>query len=414
MPATVEVRFKGTRKDYFLWPAEDAPLRLQEPVIVESDRGLDFGRISATDDVATAKCAVACSGCATGEAPTPTFRVLRRASQEEIATANELRRSEEETRQQVIERIRAHKLEMKAADTEWQWDRKKLTVYFTAEQRVDFRELVRDLAARLKTRIELRQIGVRDEAARLGGVGRCGREYCCSTWLTELSPVSLALAKDQHLSLNPAQISGGCGRLLCCLKYEHEFYVKARKRFPKEGKSVRTLRGTEKVIAVDIFRERVFLRHDEEGPRIVALLDLNQEMETAASGPLPEAAAPAPSRPAASPRPERPARAERPPRPDRQPRRERTPVPEVGAQAPPPPAEPPPTPAPPAPAAPRRAPPPPLAALIRVRALAFGGGHSGGRRRLGWRRWRLRHDLRDRRAFPARLAVGTGRPFRAR
>ena len=128
---------------------------------------------------------------------------------------------------------------MKVSDAEWQWDRKQLTVFFTAEKRVDFRALVRDLAGHFRTRIELRQIGVRDEAARLGGVGRCGREYCCSTWLTELSPVNLALAKDQHLSLNPSQISGGCGRLLCCLKYEHEFYVTARKRFPKEGKTRR-------------------------------------------------------------------------------------------------------------------------------------------------------------------------------
>ena len=119
-------------------------------------------------------------------------------------------------------------------------------------KRVDFRALVRDLAAAFRTRIELRQIGVRDEAARLSGVGRCGREYCCSTWLKELSPINLGLAKDQHLSLNPSQISGGCGRLLCCLKYEHDFYVTARKRFPKEGKTLKTAVGPERVIAVDI------------------------------------------------------------------------------------------------------------------------------------------------------------------
>ncbi len=142
-----------------------------------------------------------------------------------------------------MQRVRAHDLVMKVSDTEWQWDRNKLTIYFTAEKRVDFRALVRDLASHFRTRIELRQIGVRDEAARLSGVGRCGREYCCSTWLTELSPVNLGLAKDQHLSLNPTQISGGCGRLLCCLKYEHEFYVTARKRFPKEGKTLRTALG---------------------------------------------------------------------------------------------------------------------------------------------------------------------------
>jgi cell fate regulator YaaT (PSP1 superfamily) len=110
-------------------------------------------------------------------------------------------------------------------------------------------------------------------------VGRCGREYCCSSWLKELSPVNLGLAKDQHLSLNPTQISGGCGRLLCCLKYEHDFYVAARKRFPKEGKTIRTAVGAERVIAVDIFRERVFLRSEEQGSRIIPLLQLKEEVE---------------------------------------------------------------------------------------------------------------------------------------
>ena len=168
---------------------------------------------------------------------------------------------------------------MKVSDTEWQWDRNKLTIYFTAEKRVDFRALVRDLASLFRTRIELRQIGVRDEAARLSGVGRCGREYCCSSWLKELSPVNLGLAKDQHLSLNPSQISGGCGRLLCCLKYEHEFYVTARRRFPKEGKLVTASRGAERVVAVDIFRERVFLRSEEHGSRIIPLVQLREEVE---------------------------------------------------------------------------------------------------------------------------------------
>jgi hypothetical protein len=110
-------------------------------------------------------------------------------------------------------------------------------------------------------------------------VGRCGREYCCSSWLGELSPVNLGLAKDQHLSLNPTQISGGCGRLLCCLKYEHEFYVEARRRFPKEGKTIATSLGAEKVVAVDIFRERVFLRSEEHGSRIIPLIQLREEVE---------------------------------------------------------------------------------------------------------------------------------------
>ena len=135
-----------------------------------------------------------------------------------------------------MERVKANDLVMKLSDAEWQWDRKKLTLYFTAEKRVDFRTLVRELASMFRTRIELKQIGVRDEAKRLDGIGRCGRQYCSASWLPELRPVNLGVAKDQRLSLNPSQISGACGRLMCCLRYEHEFYVQSRKRFPKEGK----------------------------------------------------------------------------------------------------------------------------------------------------------------------------------
>ena len=290
MPQTVEVRFKGTRKAYFTWPDDSEPLHVNEPVIVEVERGKDFGRVTAIGDVASRKCG-SCHSCAVGgdaggaatPAPDePLKSVLRRAVTDDIRQHNEGRRSEEDVRRKVIERVRTHALVMKVSDTEWQWDRNKLTIYFTAEKRVDFRALVRDLASLFRTRIELRQIGVRDEAARLSGVGRCGREYCCSTWLTELSPVNLGLAKDQHLSLNPSQISGGCGRLLCCLKYEHEFYVTARKRFPKEGKCLQTSLGAEKVVAVDIFRERVFLRSEEHGSRIIPLAQLREEMERAA------------------------------------------------------------------------------------------------------------------------------------
>jgi cell fate regulator YaaT (PSP1 superfamily) len=281
MSQTVEVRFKGTRKAYFVWEDEADPIRLKEPVIVEVERGRDFGRVTAVGDMAAKKCG-SCTSCAVGEVaeePEPLKLVLRRATPEDLKAHQDIRLSEEEVRQKVILRVRAHDLLMKVSDTEWQWDRSKLTIYFTADKRVDFRALVRDLASLFRTRIELRQIGVRDEAARLSGVGRCGREYCCSTWLKELSPVNLGLAKDQHLSLNPSQISGGCGRLLCCLKYEHDFYVTARKRFPKEGKTVRTSVGAEKVIAVDIFRERVFLRNEEHGSRIIPLTQLRLEVE---------------------------------------------------------------------------------------------------------------------------------------
>jgi cell fate regulator YaaT (PSP1 superfamily) len=204
----------------------------------------------------------------------------------------------------VRERVQIHELDMKISDAEWQWDRKKLTVYFTADQRVDFRNLVRDLAGLFRTRIELRQIGARDEAKRLGGIGRCGREYCCSSWLRELRPVSLSLAKDQQLSLNPTQISGGCGRLLCCLRYEHDFYVATRKRFPKIGRTLRTARGIERVEAIDIFRERVLLRGEDQDTRALPLAELKQEVAageqpTAPKAPTARAAAPAtPSSPA--------------------------------------------------------------------------------------------------------------------
>lgn len=282
MSQTVEVRFKGTRKAYFSWGDEADPVRIKDAVIVEVERGRDLGRVTAVGDMADKKCGSGCSGCAVGEAaeePQTPKPVIRRATAEDLKAHREIRASEEDVRQKVIQRVRAHELLMKVSDTEWQWDRNKLTIYFTADKRVDFRALVRDLASLFRTRIELRQIGVRDEAARLSGVGRCGREYCCSTWLKELSPVNLGLAKDQHLSLNPSQISGGCGRLLCCLKYEHDFYVTARKRFPKEGKTLRTALGAEKVIAVDIFRERVFLKHEEQGSRIIPLVQLREEVE---------------------------------------------------------------------------------------------------------------------------------------
>jgi len=207
--------------------------------------------------------------------------VLRRATSTDAAQADQLHAEEDDVRRRVMAQVKRHALLMKVSDAEWQWDRKKLTIYFTAEQRVDFRALVRDLASAFHTRIELRQIGARDEAKRLDGVGRCGRQFCCSSWLPELRPVSLALAKDQHLSLNPSQISGGCGRLLCCLRYEHDYYVQTRKRFPKEGKTLRTKVGAERVLAVDIFRETVTLRTEAGDTRVLSLEKLKAEVADA-------------------------------------------------------------------------------------------------------------------------------------
>jgi len=278
----LEVRFKGNRREYFTWPSADSsPLRLDAPVIVEVERGQDFGVVSALGSVAEKKCQ-RCGACGPhppspsplaerGSDATTIRNIVRLATPEDRKTATDLRVNEEEVRRTVRDRVRQHALPMKVSDAEWQWDKRKLTIYFTAEQRVDFRALVRDLAGLFRTRIELRQIGARDEAKRLDGIGRCGRQLCIASWLPEGKPVSLSLAKAQGLSLNPVQISGPCGRLLCCLHYEHDFYVQQRKRFPKEGKTVTTSAGNERVIAVDIFRERVTLRSEAGETRVVAL-----------------------------------------------------------------------------------------------------------------------------------------------
>jgi hypothetical protein len=156
---------------------------------------------------------------------------------------------------------------------------------------------VRDLAGLFRTRIDLRQIGARDEAKRLDGVGRCGRQYCCSTWLPELRPVSLSLAKDQRLSLNPTQISGGCGRLLCCLRFEHEFYVSARKRFPRLRRAVRTTKGRETVSAIDIFRDRVTLEAEDRSTRTLSLAELKEEVRHPEAPPPPKPEAEKPDAP---------------------------------------------------------------------------------------------------------------------
>ena len=269
MARVIEVSFKANRREYF--SSESDELDVRDHVLVEADRGEDLGLVTANGAVAERKCAGCSTGCA---APVPTRRVLRRARPDEVERARTLRDDEPRVRQVAREKVLQFGLKMKVSEAEWQFDRNKLTIYFTAERRVDFRELVRELARTFRTRIELKQIGVRDEAALLGGVGRCGRELCCSTWLRELKPVSLQLAKDQRLSLNPAQISGCCGRLMCCLTYEHESYVQARKKFPREGKTLVTAHGREKVISVDIWRERVQLKDEEGGRRIIALADL--------------------------------------------------------------------------------------------------------------------------------------------
>jgi cell fate regulator YaaT (PSP1 superfamily) len=297
MNGFAEVRFKGTRRECF--NSRGVDVFPGAYVLVEADRGEDLGEVTALGTIAQRKCTASSSGC---PGTTPERRILRLAEPEEVRRLQELRADEVRVRLEAAAQVARHGLKMKVTESEWQFDRKKLIVYFTAERRVDFRELVRDLARVFRTRIELKQIGIRDEAALLGGVGRCGRELCCSSWLPELKPVSLQLAKHQRLSLNPAQISGCCGRLMCCLMYEHQTYVEARRRFPREGRSIRTAKGSEKVVSVDIWRERVVLRDEEGNRRSVTLAELRQEVARAGDAEPPEGDSPSgPEGPGASP-----------------------------------------------------------------------------------------------------------------
>ena len=268
-----EILFKGNRKAYFGYTNLD--LRPDLHVIVEADQGRDLGKVTAVGAIAERKCSSSNGGCAT---PAPEKQVLRIAHSDDIEKSQTLRKDEDRVRVEARKLVTKHQLSMKVTEAEWQFDRNRLTVYFTAEKRVDFRQLVRALASKFKARIQLKQIGVRDEAALLGGVGRCGRELCCSTWLPELKPVSLQLAKSQGLSLNPSQISGCCGRLMCCLMYEHRTYVEARRRFPREGRKIRTGRGLERVVTIDIWNDTVLLKDDEGTRRTLTLEQLEGEV----------------------------------------------------------------------------------------------------------------------------------------
>ena len=277
MAHLIEVAFRGNRKDFFRWDGDAVP-SLKAAIIVEADRGEDLGHVHSTGELAEVRCKGCPHGCGTAAPSRVAVRLASPADQLQFA---EITAENESSRRRAAERVKANGLVMKLTDAEWQWDRKKLTFFFTSDRRVDFRTLVRELASMFRTRIELKQIGVRDEAKRLSGIGRCGREYCSSSWLPDLRPVNLAVAKDQKLSLNPSQISGACGRLMCCLRYEHEFYVESRRRFPKEGRIVRTTIGDEKVLSCNIFHETVTLRTAEGDTRVIPLADFKGEIEAA-------------------------------------------------------------------------------------------------------------------------------------
>lgn len=214
----VRVRLRKPRRVY-TFQADNIPLQRDEHCIVESDRGLEWGT-----------CILPPEPCPDEMLDRFPMRVIRKTSTSDDADFEQILVDEGEARKVCQQKIRHHKLPMKLVDVEYTFDKKKVVFYFTAEDRVDFRELVRDLAHELRTRIELRHIQVRDEAKMVGGIGSCGRELCCSTWLNDFMPISMRMAKRQNLSLNPSKISGQCGRLLCCLSYENDQYETAKQR----------------------------------------------------------------------------------------------------------------------------------------------------------------------------------------
>lgn len=255
MAKTVGVRFRNGGKVYDFDP-RDLSLVPGEPVVVETSRGAECGEVVRV-------------GTAEEDGKRTLRPVLRRADDIDRRRAEENARKEREAVRLCQQRIEAHGLDMKLVDAEYAFDGSKILFNFTAEGRVDFRSLVKDLAAAFHTRIELHQIGVRDEAKKLGGIGICGQPFCCARFLHDFQPVSIKMAKEQGLSLNPTKISGSCGRLMCCLKYEQDAYEDAVKRLPKNDSFVLTPDGTGNVSDVNVLKETVNVRLDDrtDGPR---------------------------------------------------------------------------------------------------------------------------------------------------
>ncbi|MGC5326778.1 PSP1 domain-containing protein [Brevibacillus sp. SYSU BS000544] len=245
MYEVVGVRFKKAGKIYYFDP-DQLPVDQDRFVIVETARGVEYGKVVIGKKIVSENDVVL-----------PLKKVIRIADDNDATQVDENKSAAKNAFKICQTKIQEHQLDMKLVDVEYTFDRNKIIFYFTADGRVDFRELVKDLASVFRTRIELRQIGVRDEAKMLGGIGPCGRMLCCSTFLGDFEPVSIKMAKDQSLSLNPAKISGLCGRLMCCLKYENDHYESAKDELPDIGTKVVTPMGAGKVVNLNILDRSV-------------------------------------------------------------------------------------------------------------------------------------------------------------
>ena len=247
----IGVRFKDGGKVYYFSPNKNVA-KASDYAIVETSRGLEFGKVACTNKMVSSD-----------EVVPPLRPVIRIATENDIKTNAENKRKEAEAIKVCQEKVNSHGLEMKLIEAEYTFDTSKLTFYFTADGRIDFRDLVKDLASTFRTRIELRQIGIRDEAKLMGGLGVCGRAFCCNTFLPDFCQVSIKMAKEQNLSLNSAKISGACGRLMCCLKFEHETYAQEIRRTPPVDSTVKTQDGVGQVTEIAPLTGMIKVKIDE-------------------------------------------------------------------------------------------------------------------------------------------------------
>jgi len=254
MKTIIGVKFKKLGKIYFFDPGK-ARVKIGDHVIVDTSVGEEYAEV-----------VIANREMPENKLVSPLKRIVRVATREDARQNQQNKKKEKEAFEVALKYIKKHKLDMNLTEVEYKFDNSKMLFYFTADGRIDFRELVKDLAAEFKTRIELRQIGVRDQVKRLGGNGMCGRELCCCTFLNNFDNVSIKMAKEQNLGLNPAKISGNCGRLMCCLKYEQEVYEEKLSRLPKTGAIVKTEDGEGIVEGVQTLKEEIRVKfNDKEG-----------------------------------------------------------------------------------------------------------------------------------------------------
>lgn len=256
----IEVKFKGERKAWYANPLQ-FPFRVGDVVVVEAEKGEDFGRVNQ----------VKLPARVTISPNDSSRKTLRKAGENDVIRYQGNRVAEQRALELCRQKVDQHKLVMKVADCEYQLDGNKITFYFTADKRVDFRELVKDLAAVYHTRIELRQIGVRDEAKRMGGYGVCGRKLCCSAWIDEFAPITTQAAKEQNLPLNPNKLAGVCGRLKCCLMYERDFYNQAIAQFPELAKPIKTEKGEGLITKIDIFKDTFTVKYQSGEVEVLPL-----------------------------------------------------------------------------------------------------------------------------------------------